>query len=268
MIDDLSWLLIFWGFIFCIVFAEQCFRSARSASDRRRRWPVNIGFALLNGLIASAIPVSTLSAALWAHRSGIGVMSLVSFPAWAEVALLVLARTLAQYGFHRLAHAWPPLWAVHSIHHSDRHLDATSGLRFHPIEVIASGAILIGVSLLLAPPPEMLALFEIVEVLVGGASHTSLPVPHRLDRILSAVLITPGLHHLHHSDEMSEANSNYGALLPVWDMLFGTYLARPLRPPELFRVGVAAIPADKSSRFIWLLEAPFARGGRAGRRAE
>lgn len=255
--SDYAWLLTYWLFLLAFVAVEQLAGDTRDQALPAKRWPTNVGFALLNGVAAATIPVTTVSAAIWAQHNGVGLLNVFALPMAAAIVLLVLVRTLAQYGFHRLAHAWPPLWSVHGVHHSDAHLDVTSGLRFHPIEWLASASLMVAVSIALGPPPEVLAVYEAVELLIGLATHTSLTLPAWLDRMLRVVVVTPSLHRLHHSDHAAETEHNYGALLPHWDMLFGTYRAQPIRPPEQFRVGLDTMAGKPVNNFVWLIEVPF-----------
>lgn len=250
---DHTWFLTFWGFLIALGVVEYARAIDPAAASRKVRWPVNIGFGVVNGLVASALPISTVAAASWAQSRGIGLLNTLALPAAIAVVATVLFRTLAQYGLHRLAHAWPPLWSVHRVHHCDTCLDGSTGLRFHPLELLVSMAVLVPLSIAMGLSPVALAALETVEILGGILTHTSLRLPEPAERALRPYIVTPALHRLHHSDHRQETDSNYGALLVIWDRLFGTYLAESKRAPEVFRTGLDTVAPDDASNLGWLL---------------
>lgn len=252
-VTDHAWFLTFWGFLIALGVVEYARAIDPAAASRRVRWPINIGFGVLNGLVASLLPISTVAAASWAQSRGFGLLNALSLPAAIAVVATVLFRTLAQYGLHRFAHVWPPLWAVHRVHHSDTCLDGSTGLRFHPIELFISMAVLVPLSIVMGLSPVALAALETVEILGGILTHTSLRLPEPAERALRPYIVTPALHRLHHSNHQPETDSNYGALLVFWDRLFGTYLAESKREPEVFRTGLDTVAPDDASNLEWLL---------------
>jgi sterol desaturase/sphingolipid hydroxylase (fatty acid hydroxylase superfamily) len=252
-----AWFWFFWGFLIFLLALEQVVATPATARSRVGRWPANIGLGVLNGALFSLLPATTVWTSQWAESQGAGLLHWISAPIWSAVLATVAIRSLAQYAFHRLAHCIPALWSVHRVHHSDRHLDATTGLRFHPLEMLAASLFMAAVALMGGLLPLALVVYEIAEIIVGIFTHTSLELPRGIERRLSAMFITPALHRLHHSDDWAEADTNYGALLSLWDRIFGTFRPGPLRPPAEPGFGVEGVSAEQAKSFTWLITSPW-----------
>ncbi|MCW1403573.1 sterol desaturase family protein [Novosphingobium sp. MW5] len=212
----------------------------RTARTDWRRMATNWALGIGNWLMAALIPVSALAAS-WASPSPL----LDGLPMLLALALLVLARSLASYWLHRLAHEWPWLWQVHRLHHSDREIDMTTALRSHPIEaLIAAAMAALVVALLGAGPTETLA----ADALLFSATlwhHAAIRMPRRWSAVLERVVVTPRFHRLHHSVRPDDHDRNYGDLLTVWDRMFGTFKP-PRRGP--FAVGLVESRAPEVLR--------------------
>jgi sterol desaturase/sphingolipid hydroxylase (fatty acid hydroxylase superfamily) len=252
-----AWFWFFWGFLIFLLALEQVVATLATARSRIGRWPANIGLGMLNGALFSLLPATTVWTSQWAESEGAGLLHWISAPIWIAVLATVAIRSLAQYAFHRLAHCIPALWSVHRVHHSDHHLDATTGLRFHPLEMLAASLFMGAVALMGGLLPLALVAYEIAEIIVGIFTHTSLDLPHGVDRRLRAMFITPALHRLHHSDDSAEADTNYGALLSLWDRIFGTYCPEPRGPPAESGFGVEDVSAEQARSFAWLIASPW-----------
>jgi len=93
--------------------------------------------------------LATAGIMIWASNNQIGFLHLIDLPIWAELVIAVMILDLvAQYAAHYVLHRIPLLWRFHMIHHSDTHVDATTGTRHHPgdyifREIFALAAILI-----------------------------------------------------------------------------------------------------------------------------
>jgi sterol desaturase/sphingolipid hydroxylase (fatty acid hydroxylase superfamily) len=232
-----------------------------SNPDRSRRWSINFGLGILNGLILSMAPALTVFAAIWAQDQGIGLLNLFASPAWLAVPAVLLVRSLAQYLFHRCAHAVPVLWRVHRVHHCDVHLDASSALRFHPFEVIASILFAIPFVVIFGLPPALLAAYETMQIVMNLLTHANIRFPESAERAARTVVMTPPLHRFHHSAERGECDRNYGDVFSFWDRLFGTFLpvARGASAPARF--GLDDVSSADASDFDAQLRLPW-RGER------
>lgn len=143
------------------------------------------------------------------------------------------------------------------MHHIDPMLDTTSGLRFHPIEIILSNFIKISSILVLGISPVDVIIFEVVLNGLSMFNHSNLHIPKPLEVILNKVLITPALHTIHHSKIMEETMSNYGFSVPWWDKVFGTFCAMGKFPQEKIHIGTLPMPKEKYSLFPGMLVQPF-----------
>ncbi|MBW8271099.1 sterol desaturase family protein [Caldovatus aquaticus] len=233
----------------------------RPRLPRRARWPGNLGLVALDGLLLRVLfPTAAIGAALVAEAQGTGLLRRLGAPGWLAVPAAVVLLDLAIYLQHRVFHAVPALWRLHRVHHADPELDATTGLRFHPIEILLSMAIKIAVVSALGAPAVAVLLFEVL--LNAGAlfSHANLALPGRLDAALRLVLVTPGMHRVHHSVVPAETDCNFGFCLSWWDRLFCTYRAAPAAGEERMTVGLAVFRDPAELRLDRLLTQPF-RGG-------
>src|SRR5690606_25342790 len=119
------------------------------------------------------------------------------------------------------------LWRLHRMHHADLDFDVTTGLRFHPGEILLSMVIKSALIVLLGAPVLAVLMFEIILNATSMFNHGNVRLPANIDRVLRCFLVTPDMHRVHHSWRMEETNSNYGFNFPWWDRLLGTYRAQP-----------------------------------------
>ncbi len=127
------------------------------------------------------------------------------------------------YWLHRLQHVAPPLWAQHKLHHADRSINVTSGQRHHWLEEpLRVFIIFLPMGMLFDLPPPSIGWLWSALLLWGYVIHLNLRIPFGP---LTPVLAGPQLHRLHHSVKPEHTDVNFAAFFPVWDILFGTYVA-------------------------------------------
>lgn len=234
---------------------------------RWRRWPGNLGLVALDTLILRILfPAAAVGMALLADARGWGLLNAVDLPAWAEIAAAVVLLDLVIYAQHVLFHAVPALWRVHRVHHADLEFDVTTGLRFHPVEIVASMGIKFAAVVALGAPPLAVLIFEVVLNAAAMWSHANIRLPASLDRAVRRVLVTPDMHRTHHSVLPRETHSNFGFNLAWWDRLFGTYRAEPEAGHEAMVIGVPQFRAPGELRLDRMLLQPLRRGDPVGRR--
>ncbi len=223
-----------------------------------RRWPANLGIVVLNGmLVRLLLPAGAIGASLWAAEHGWGLLNLVEWPHWIIVAIAVILLDLAIYAQHLLVHTIPLLWRLHMVHHADRDIDVTTGLRFHPVEILFSMLIKMGVVILLGAPAPAVLLFEIVLNGMAMFNHSNIRLPKAVDAVIRMLFVTPDMHRVHHSVIRRETNSNFGFNLSVWDRLFGTYIARPASGYQGMTIGLKQFQKQPTYRLFWMLRLPF-----------
>jgi sterol desaturase/sphingolipid hydroxylase (fatty acid hydroxylase superfamily) len=227
------------------------------AAPRRRldiprviRWSNNIALVVLDTVIVRLMfPVLAVGAAAWAERQGFGLLPLVGVTGPIGVIGGFLILDLAIWTQHRLFHAVPALWRLHRMHHADLDFDVTTGLRFHPVEILLSMAIKVAVVVALGAPPAAVLIFEVVLSATALFNHANVRLPVRLERMLRLAVVTPDMHRVHHSAIPEETNTNFGFNLPWWDRLFGTYRAQPRDGHTGMRIGLNRF---RDPRELWL----------------
>ena len=195
---------------------------------RRQRWVTNLGLTVLNmALVRITVGGAVYAAALFAAKQRVGVLHWLALPPWAAVPVTLLGLDFAIYLQHVMFHAVPALWRLHRVHHADLGFDATTGLRFHPIEIFLSLGFKMAVVVLLGAVPWAVVAFEILLNASSVFNHGNVAMPELLDRWLRWVFVTPDMHRIHHSTRVVETNSNFGFSVSWWDRLCDTYRAAP-----------------------------------------
>lgn len=228
---------------------------------RGERWPANLFIVVVDTIVARLlIPLPPVAVALWAQGSGIGVMNMIDLPAVPVIAFSVIFLDLAIYGQHVVFHKVPVLWRLHRMHHADTEIDVTTGIRFHPIEIILSLLIKIALVLALGIPAVAVILFEVILNASAMFNHANMKLPLWLDRLLRRVIVTPDMHRVHHSWYPEETDNNYGFCLSVWDRLFGTYTAQPRDGHDAMNIGLHEFRETEHRGLVGLLMIPFRNG--------
>ncbi|HZF43229.1 MAG TPA: sterol desaturase family protein [Sphingomonadaceae bacterium] len=232
----------------------------RQTVGRRRRWPSNLGLVALDTLVVRVLfPTAAVGAAIVAQDRGWGLFAAVDLPGWVEIALAVVLLDLVIWAQHVLFHRVPALWRIHRVHHADLECDVTTGLRFHPVEIVASMLVKFAAVAAIGAPPLAVLIFEIVLNASAMWSHANIRLPLGFDRVLRRVLVTPDMHRTHHSVVARETHSNFGFNLAVWDRLFGTYRAQPAAGHEGMTIGVPQFRAPAELRLDRMLLQPLRR---------
>lgn len=223
------------------------------------RWFANLGLAVLGTLAVRLIlPFTVAEAAYRAEAARFGLLNRwpIYFPLKFVLSLLLL--DLLIYLQHRVFHWSPALWRLHAVHHTDLDLDASSGVRFHPGEILLSaliktaGAVLFGAHFL------AVAAFEVILNATSLFNHANINLGP-LDAFLRLFVVTPDMHRVHHSPSREETDSNFGFNLPWWDRLLGTYRARPREPHETMSLGLHGSRNPEDLGLFSLLARPFKR---------
>ncbi len=196
--------------------------------SRWRRWPANLGLVVVDTLAVRIIfPTALVGWALFLEARDWGLFNTLSLPAAAEVGIAIVLLDLVIYGQHVLFHSVPLLWRLHRVHHSDLEFDVTTGVRFHPVEIVLSMMIKFAAVAVLGAPALAVILFEIVLNIASLFNHSNIALPAAADRLLRLVLVTPDMHRVHHSKLARETHCNFGFNLAWGDWMFGTYRPQP-----------------------------------------
>jgi sterol desaturase/sphingolipid hydroxylase (fatty acid hydroxylase superfamily) len=231
------------------------------AAGRARRWPGNLGVLVVATLLVRVLlPAGVVGFAVIVQARGWGLLPAAGMPFWAAVLIAVVLLDLLIYCQHVLFHAVPALWRLHRMHHADLDMDVTTGVRFHPAEILLSIGIKLGAVAALGPPPLAVLLFEVLLNASSLFSHGNIRMPGALDPRLRWLVVTPDMHRVHHSAVPSETNSNFGFNLSCWDRLFGTYRRDPAAGHHTMTIGLEDFRDERQLRLDRLLVQPFVGG--------
>lgn len=251
-------LTVFLSLLAFLALAEAMAPRRRREIPRAIRWSNHLALVVIDTLLVRlTLPIAAVGMALVWQANGWGLLNLIALPGWIEFAAALLILDLAIYGQHILFHMVPVLWRLHRVHHADVDFDVTTGIRFHPVEILLSTLIKLAVVAVIGPPAAAVLLFEITLNATALFSHSNLHLAGKLDAALRLLVVTPDMHRVHHSVHPEETNSNYGFNLAVWDRLFGTYRAQPQDGHTAMRIGLNQFRSPKDSRFDRLLIQPL-----------
>lgn len=245
--------------IFALLLLSEVFLPKRRRPVRRaKRWPANFGVAILDSLLVRIfLPTGALGLALFVQKQGWGIFNVLAWPPWIEVVASILVLDLSIYFQHRVFHGVPVLWRLHRMHHADLDVDATTGNRFHPIEIGLSMAIKFGVIALIGAPLLAVLLFEILLNATSLFNHANLRVHPWLEPTLRCLVVTPDMHRVHHSIHRDETDSNFGFNLPWWDRIFRTYRPEPRDGHDGITLGIQEFREERELKLWRMLWQPF-----------
>ncbi|TNE56665.1 MAG: sterol desaturase family protein [Alphaproteobacteria bacterium] len=228
------------------------------AATRLERWPGNVGLNIVSNLfLRIAVPLLAVDAALYVEENGTGLLQWLALPYWVQFVLAIVLLDCVIYWQHVFFHQVPLLWRLHRVHHTDTGFDATTSLRFHPIEILLSMFIKIFFVVLIGAPVAAVILFEVI--LNGAAlfNHGNIQLPDRVDGLLRKLIVTPDMHRVHHSIRPREYNSNFGFNLSIWDRLFKTYHAQPGEGHDRMTIGQREYQTPETRGLLFMLLLPF-----------
>lgn len=251
------------GVIFIIVAVAEAVSPRRVLTcATAKRWFTNLVIIALNPLTVRLIfPVLPAGMALLAKQRQWGLFNNIGLPIWFETACCVILLDMIIYFQHVLLHATPSLWRLHMVHHADLDFDVTTGLRFHPFEIVVSMGIKLAAIIVLGPSALSMLIFEAALNGIAMFNHGNIRMPEKLDRILRIFVVTPDMHRVHHSVIIQETNSNYGFNFPWWDRLFGTYKRQPANGHEKMSIGLSQFREASRLSLPRVLIMPFTYDG-------
>ena len=233
-------------------------RRARPVA-RKARWPANLAIVVLNtALVRVLFPTAAAGVALSAQAHGWGLSSRYPVAPWVAIVCGVILLDFIIYLQHVMFHAVPALWRLHRVHHADLDIDATTGARFHPIEILLSMLVKFAAIAALGVAPVAVVLFEVLLNATSLFNHANVRIAPAIEPALRWLLVTPDMHRVHHSIERDETNSNFGFNLSLWDRLFGTYKAQPAAGHERMVIGIPEHRDEREvDRLPGMLALPF-----------
>ena len=248
----------FFGILIIMFLWEVIMPRRRLTTSKNTRWFSNLSLVLIDSVTARiAFPAGLAGVAFVAQQRGWGMFSFLELPFLLKIVLGVLILDLAIYLQHVMFHSAPLLWRLHMVHHSDMDIDVTTGVRFHPIEILLSMGIKMIVVVLIGAPALAVLIFEIILNGTSMFNHGNVHYPQSADSIIRLFVVTPEMHRVHHSTIRWETNSNLGFNFPWWDRLFGTYRDQPAKGHLEMTIGLDQYKEPQKLTLLWLIALPF-----------
>ncbi|MFZ4770005.1 MAG: sterol desaturase family protein [Ferruginibacter sp.] len=219
---------------------------------------VNFAFTLIHLLIHTFLAIIIVLLSDWCLQHQFGLVYWLN--AGTILTIILVFLTLDFFGgwlVHITEHKLPFLWRFHVIHHADNNVDVTTGLRHHPIESILRGLFFFIGIFVSGAPMFAVMIFQTILIIATAFTHANISLPKWLDKSLSYVIISPNMHKVHHHWKQPYTDSNYGAVLSIWDRLLGTYTELEV---SKIRYGLDRYyPNEKDEDFVALLKSPFTK---------
>jgi len=216
---------------------------------------VNMFFLFSDLLINVLFTLATAGIMIWASTNQIGLLHLIDLPIWAELLIAVMVLDLvAQYAAHYVLHRIPLLWRFHMIHHSDTHVDATTGTRHHPGDYVFREIFALAAILITGIPLAYYLFYRIMTIFFAYFTHANISLPRGLDKAMSYVFVTPDMHKFHHHYERPWTDTNFGNIFSFWDRMFGTLV---YDDPKQIQFGLDMLDDTKDQNIGYQLMVPF-----------
>ncbi len=249
---------IFFGVLAVMALWEVLAPRRRLTVPKGERWFNNLGIIFIDTItVRLLMPAAAIKTAMVAQQGGWGILNYFHVSNVIAIVIGVLALDLVIYLQHLMFHAVPLLWRLHMVHHADLDIDTTTGLRFHPIEILISLGIKVAAVTVIGPPVTAVLIFEIILNGTAMFNHGNVQIPLKIDRFLRLLVVTPDMHRVHHSVTIRETNSNFGFNFPWWDRIFGTYRAQPVAGHHGMTIGLSQFRDRKALTLPKLLILPF-----------
>lgn len=192
-------------------------------ATRGWRWSGNAGFGALAAIVVRGAVVPSIEAcAQWTAKRNVGLLRWLRLPRPVRAVVGFLALDYTMYLWHRALHDVGILWRFHGVHHADVDLDASTALRFHAGELVASLPFRCAQVAVLGVSPEVARTYELAMQTAAIFHHSNTRLPEALERAVGWAIVTPRLHGIHHSIDAEERQSNWSVLFSFWDRLHGT----------------------------------------------
>ncbi len=250
--------VVFLGVFLLMLALESVIQRHPTVDSKKNRLKINLALTGIDILVVRLVfGAAAVGAAQFAETNGWGLFNYLDWWSGLEIVAVIIILDLMIYIQHVVLHMVPFFWRFHIVHHSDLDLDVSSGLRFHPIEIMGSMLFKIGLVFALGPAPIAVVIFEAILNGMAQFSHSNITLPEKLDRILRFVIVTPDMHRIHHSVEKMETNSNFGFNLSIWDRFLGTYIQDAKREQPKIIIGVDQFRTSEEVSLKNLLLMPF-----------
>lgn len=216
------WVLLWMSFSFLL---ENIMPLFTLKYHRLKHAAVNITFLLTTAIVNFIVSILTTSVYIWVSHHQFGLYYIMDIPLWAKlIVCILLLDFIGMYCSHYFLHRFKWMWKFHMVHHSDTHVDVTTGTRHHPGDWLIREAFALLAIVLTGSPIAFYFIFRFCNVIFTYLTHANILVPAKIDRIISWVFVTPNMHKFHHHFERPWTDTNFGNIFSIWDRLLGTYV--------------------------------------------
>jgi sterol desaturase/sphingolipid hydroxylase (fatty acid hydroxylase superfamily) len=230
------------------------------STSKRARWFCNLGLLIIDtAVLRVVLPVAAVGVAIFVEDRSWGILNNIALPYWMAILFGVIGLDFVIYLQHAMFHAIPAFWRLHMMHHTDLDFDTTTGVRFHPIEILLSMVIKIAAVMVMGASATAVLIFEVLLNATSLFNHGNVRLPSHVDWVLRLFVVTPEMHRVHHSVVIRETNSNFGFNLPWWDRILGTYRDQPAAGHEGMTIGLSHFRDQNALTLPFLLILPFIR---------
>lgn len=256
MIFLVSGLLIFWIIEGAIPFLPLTYKKTKL-----RHAGVNFGFTVIHLIIHTFLAIIIIRISDWCKQEQFGIVHWLNAGiGWTIVISFLVLDFFGGWLVHIVQHKVPVLWRFHVIHHADNNVDVTTGLRHHPIESVLRGVFFFMGIVVSGAPMYAVMIFQTILVFAVAFTHANINLPAWLDKTLSFVFVSPNMHKVHHHWQQPYTDSNYGAVLSIWDRILGTF--KTLSSTHI-RYGLDRYyDNNHDEHFIKLMKHPFGKMNR------
>lgn len=251
-LEKLSWIFICLSATWLLEFGAPL---ARLDYQKWKHAGRNMVFLLTSVLINAIFGILTVGVFFWLSQNELGILNLFQINPWVELLIAVMALDcIAQWFAHFLLHKVSWMWKFHLVHHSDTHVDATTGTRHHPGDYLIREIFSLFTIVIFGIPLAFYLFYRIATIFFTYFSHANINMPQWLDKTLSWVFITPNMHKFHHHYERPWTDSNFGNIFSFWDRTFGTMV---YDDPRKVRYGVDVLDDKLAEDLLYQFKVPF-----------
>ena len=226
--------------------------------DRTSQWlkiTTNLELGIINSIVFSMFTIA-ISRSVHLDAAHQGIIATISSPVGAGISSFLIL-DLYMYFWHRSMHIIPLAWRFHRVHHTDRSMNVSTAYRFHPIEIISSSIPKLILIWWLGISSNFVLIYELVFTVIIALHHSNLAIPASIDRGLAYIIVTPNYHRIHHSQLVTETNSNYGSVFTWWDRIFQTDNSRL----DLINIQLGVSDEIRDLNIWQLMELPISQNG-------
>ena len=251
-LQKLAWIFIVMSFCF---FLEYGLPLVKMEYNKMKHVGINLIFLAFTITINALFGIATVGVFNWIGETQFGLLNWINLPLWVELVIgIMILDLVAQYWVHYLLHKIKWMWKLHMVHHSDTHVDVTTGTRHHPGDYIMREVFALGAVVLAGLPFAFYMVYRITTVFTTYITHANWQLPIGLDKAISYVFISPNMHKFHHHFERPWTDSNYGNIFSIWDRMFGTLV---YDDPSKIKYGLDVLEDTTDEDVLYQLKIPF-----------